>query len=122
MSKKSEISRNLWTDKQWAKHLDTSVERVPEIRAVIKDNYSAAVGVNKETGLYAIAIFTYEITPSGFKRPTLSATSKKEFTKKSDAILYANKEFLPNLFLSKIVADSMRLPVNSIQMLHIRER
>ena len=122
MSKKSEISRNRWTDKQWAKHLDTSVERVPEIRAAIKNNYSATIVMDKITGLYAIAIFTYEMTPSGFKRPILSTTSKKEFVKESDAIVFANKKYLPVLSLSKFAADSINVPANAIQMLHIKER
>jgi len=122
MSVKPEMPRNLWTDKQWAKHLGTSIKKIPKIRAVIKDNYSAVIVVNKNTGLYAIAIYAYEMTPSGFERPTLSSTSKKEFKKESEAIVYANEKYLPSLFLSKFAADSMKVPANAIQMLYIKER
>lgn len=116
------MSRNFWNDEQWAAHLETSVEKIPEIRTMIKDNYLATIVTDSFTGLYAVAIYAYEMTPSGFKRPILSTTSKKEFVKPSEAIVYANEKFLPNLVLSKLVADSMRIPANAIQMLSVKER
>jgi len=116
------MSRGFWNDKQWAAHLKINVKKVAEIRTIIENNYLATTVIDKATGLYAVAIFVYEITPSGFKIPTLSSASKKEFEKESEAIVYANEKYLPSLSLSKFAADSMRVPANAIQMLHVKER
>ena len=115
-------SRIEWTDEQWAKHLGTSVEKIPQIREIINDAYAAAVVRNGRSGKMAVAVYTYEITPSGFKRPLLSVTSNKEFEQPSAAIKYANEEFLPKLTLSKYVVSSLKVPAAAIQMLSIKGR
>ncbi len=115
-------SRVNWTDTQWAMHFGMNVKNVPMIRNVIAESYSAAIVKNTKTAKYAVAVYRYEITPSGFKRPILMVTSKQDFDKSDDAVKYANETFLPNLELTQYWAHALGVPYKALQMLYIKER
>lgn len=116
------LSRIGWTDEQWAMHLGINVKNIPLIRNIVTENYSAAIVQDKKTSKRMVAIYRYEISPSGFRRPILLATSKKDFDKPQDAIEYANGQFLPGLELTEYWARSFGVPARALQMLSIKER
>lgn len=111
-----------WTDQQWAMYLDVNIKNLPRIRNLVNENYSAMIVIDKKTSNRAVAIYRYEITPSGFKRPILMATSKKTFNETDDAVKYANEEFLPNLVLTEYWSRTLGVPDRALQMLSIKER
>ena len=111
-----------WTDMQWATHFGLSVKNVPLIRNIIENRYSAAIEKNTQTALYVVAVYRYEMTPSGFKRPILMVTSKKCFSKPHDAVKYANEQFLPALELTEYWSRELGVPAKALQLLNIKER
>ena len=115
-------SRIKWTDDQWAKYLGVNVKDIEKIRNTVNQYYESTIVKNRQTGMYAVAIYRYDITPSGYKRPILLVTSNKEYQNAEDAVKFANDTFLPGLELSRAWACAYEIPAKSIQMLHVKER
>ena len=115
-------SRIKWTDDQWAKHLGVNVKDIEKIRNTVNQHYESTIVKNQQTGMHAVAIYRYDITPSGYKRPILITTSNEEYQNADDAVAYANNQFLPGLELSRFWARVYGIPAKSIQMLYVKER
>ena len=56
-----------WSDQQWAKHLDIAVTDVRRVRNYIQENYHAEITRNTETNKFAVTLYKYNISRSGFK-------------------------------------------------------
>ena len=115
-------ARIKWTDDQWAKYLGVNVKDIEKIRNTVNQHYESTIVKNQKTGMHAVAIYRYDITPSGYKRPILVVTSNKEYQNAEDAVKFANDTFLPNLKLSQAWARAYEIPTKSIQMLYVKER
>jgi len=111
-----------WTDQQWAMHFGMSVKNIPMIRRFVTEHYTATIVKHKETSKYFVAVYKYDISPSGFKRPILMVTSKEGFDKSDEAVTYANEQFLPGLRLTEFWAKAFGVPEKALQMLFVKER
>ena len=111
-----------WTNEQWAAHLGCAVQRVPVIKAFVKENYFPGIATHSETGMHMFYMSRRNVSPSGAERIIPLLSSNKEFEDLSKAIRYANQEILPRLELTKAAADSIGIPARALQMLHIKTK
>ena len=115
-------SRLNWSDAQWAKYLNCPVESVKKYKQVLDNNYVTAIEKNKKTNLYSLAVYKYDIAPSGAKRlQLLLSDDKHAFSDLSHAINNANN-IISNMELSDYVASALNMPAKAIQMLLIRQK
>ena len=117
-------NRGNWRDVDWASYLGCPVEKVPEYRKIVFEEFETGIAQNTQTGKYFFEMYRYEITPSGFKRPLLMYSGNKEFVSEAEAIKDANENIIsnPNFHLNDFWAKQMGIPAKAIQMLLIKTR
>lgn len=111
-----------WTDEQWAAHLGCTVQRVPDIRNVIRANFFPGIGQNKENGKFSFYMTKMDYAPSGAERVQMFLKSDKEFDSPERATKHANWTLLPHLTLTPFCAHALNVPVRALHMLHIAEK
>ena len=115
-----------WSEPQWANHLGTTVQELPQIRRCISDNYGIEIARNSETGKYVGRIIEYQRSLHDFFTLTkVVSTAPKEFAESEKAIEYTKNEFLANLVIPGFRFKGGNLPAGAFQLLAvmpIRER
>ena len=115
-------SRLEWKDTDWARYLDCSVQKIPEFRKVLSENYVTAVGQDKKTNLYSFVLYRYDFSIAGTKRVRLLLSDdKNKFNDFGHAVQHANN-IISTLELSDIWAEALNVPKRAIQMMLIREK
>lgn len=113
-------SRLDWQDVDWAKHFGCSVQQVDQYRKIVDDNFLFVIERKRISQKYSLAVYRYDIAPSGAKRLQLMISSKKEFEDLNSALWDANN-IISCLELNDFCANALNIPKQAIQMALIRQ-
>ena len=116
------VSHANWSDEQWAKYFGVGVTDIPRIRETVNKYFASAIIKDRTTKQHVVAIYNYDILPSGAKRTFSTVTSVDSFTKFEDAVKFANEKFLPDIQLSELWSHILKIPTRALQMLSVKER
>lgn len=112
--------RSKWTDIMWAYYLGCPVQKIPEYKKFLDENYVPAIERNKTTGKYSFVMYKYDIAPSGQKRLQLWLTDDKHsFDTTTEALNNANNT-ISTLEFTDFWAKTFDVPKQVLQMLLIR--
>ena len=114
-------NREAWRDIDWATYLGCPVEKIPEYKKFLDENYVITIEQNKNTKLYSMFMYRYDIAPSGFKRLQLIASGKEQFADLTAAIHNAN-DVISKMEFSAFWAEIYDVPAKVLQMMLIREK
>lgn len=105
----------------WANRIGCPIEKVAAYKKIVFEQFDTGIAKDKETGKYFFVMYRYEYTPSGFKRPLLMYSGKKQFDSLRDARRDANKNIIskPNFCLTDFWAKQYGVPAKALQMLLI---
>lgn len=117
----TQVNRLNWKDEDWATYLGCPVSKVQEYKNILDQNYLMAIECDKNTKKYFMAVYRYDIAPSGFKRLQLLLSGNKQFAKVDDALHNAN-DIISKMELGKYQAKWLNMPQKAIQMMLIREK
>lgn len=113
-------SREDWSDKDWANYLNCPVEKIPEYKNILNDNFVFGIEQNKETKQYSFVSYKYHIHPSGHKSLQLWLTDDlHRFDTKDQAAQYANTNIISKLEFSDFWAKLYNIPSKALQMILI---
>ena len=117
----NETNRLQWTDKDWATYLGCPINKIQEYKNILDKNYLMAIECDKNSGKYFMAVYRYDIAPSGFKRLQLLLSGNKRFDNVVNALHDANR-IISQMELNDFYAKQFNMPKKSIQMMLIREK
>ena len=115
-------SRLEWTDADWANYFGCPVQKIPEYKKFLDENYVPAIERNKTTGKYSFVMYKYDIAPSGQKRLQLWLTDDKHsFDTTTEALNNANNT-ISTLEFTDFWAKMYGVPKQVLQMMLIYEK
>lgn len=113
-------NRLQWTDKDWATYLGCPIDKIQEYKNILDKNYLMAIERDKNSGKYFMAVYRYDIAPSGFQRLQLLLSGNKRFDNVVNALQDANR-IISHMELNDFYAKQLNMPKQAIQMMLIRE-
>ena len=114
--------RLTWTDENWANHLGCPVKDIPSIRKYLDNNYVVAIERNKFTGKYSLAMYRYDVAPSGARRLQLLLSDDKHGSVDVKQAIHDANNVISKLELTDFWSKALNVPKRALQMLLIRER
>lgn len=115
-------NRMEWNDKDWAKHLNCHVSKIPEYRKALTEMFLPVIEQNRLDGLYYFAMYRYHISMAGTKSLQLFLTKDAPgFKTKQEAIDDGNK-VISTLEFTDFWAKIYEMPKKVLQMMLIKQR
>jgi hypothetical protein len=109
-----------WTDRDWANHFNCTLQNVHQYRKVLKQNFLPCIEIDKENREFYFVLYKIGSTLSGKQKLVPMISGGMAFDSHKDAIKDAYTNIMPGITLEKNWAAGHHIPVNAIQMMHVR--
>ncbi len=114
--------RLLWNDLDWATYLDCPVQKIPEYKRILSENFVVRIHLCSANNRYIFELFQKVMGPKGRKQMRYVYSDwYYQFCDRAQEIQVAN-EYISNMVFRDEVATKLNLPKKSFQMMLIREK